>query len=119
MAIYFLYKIQYKYDIIGIQTHPPKGKDSSLNASSENKNCLLQATHFTNSILLQIRTTCEMDSTYEVYLQRTKPNSRYQRSHWAGNLGNTGGDYDDEEEAFVETIYLIISGYQVGRWCRS
>ncbi|AHY78427.1 ADI_G0040770.mRNA.1.CDS.1 [Saccharomyces cerevisiae] len=91
------------------QTHLPKGKDSSLNASSENKELYVQATHFNNTILLQIRLNGEMDSTYEVSSKGLNPILDI-NVPLAGNLGNTGGDYDDEEEEFVRDH---LSDYQV------
>ena len=92
------------------QTCIPKGTDSSLDALSENKELYIQATHFNNTILLQIRLNGEMDSTYEISLKGLNPLLDIDTVPLAGNLGNTDGDYDDEEGEFVRDH---LSDYQV------
>ncbi|CAI4045775.1 hypothetical protein SKDZ_12G0770 [Saccharomyces kudriavzevii ZP591] len=89
----------------------PKESDICSNASSTEGNELyLQATHFSNTILLQIRLNGEMDSTYEVSLKGLNPLLDVDAVPLAGNLENTGDDLDDEEEEFARDH---LSDYQV------
>ncbi|CAI4034960.1 hypothetical protein SMKI_12G0970 [Saccharomyces mikatae IFO 1815] len=92
------------------QTCILKGTNSLSTSSSKSNELYLQATHFGNTVLLQIRLNGEMDSTYEVSLKGLNPLLDIDAVPLAGNLGTTDGDYDDEKEEFVRDH---LSDYQV------
>ncbi|CAI4047288.1 hypothetical protein SUVZ_12G0770 [Saccharomyces uvarum] len=88
----------------------PKETNILSSAPPEANELYLQATHFNNTILLQVRLNGEMDSTYEVSLKGLNPLLDIDPVPLAGGLGNTGGDYDDEQDDFVRDH---LSDYQV------
>lgn len=80
-----------------------------------NKELNVNATHFTNAILLQIRLDGEMNSTYEVSQRVLRPLEQNLETPLAGyNSFRNGGDdianSDEEETLFVRDS---LSDYQV------
>ncbi|EJS42764.1 YLR021W [Saccharomyces arboricola H-6] len=88
----------------------PKEINIPIGASLDDNELYLQATHFNNVILLQIRLNGEMDSTYEVSLKGLNHLLDIDAVPLAGNLGNTDDDQDDDQEEFVRDH---LSDYQV------
>ncbi|CCF60185.1 hypothetical protein KAFR_0J01180 [Kazachstania africana CBS 2517] len=79
--------------------------------SLEGSTLNISATHFTNQILIQIRASGEMDSTYEVTQRGIRPMEQIFSRPIAGQNGVLEENEEEEEE--FETMRDHLSDYNV------